>query len=180
MNELTTSIYILTSEALDVAQTLRDEIFQHRLNSNLRMAYYFETFHHNNFPIRQDVIEWTHTEHTGDVLREHYRHVSFLLAFLELTKESSTSSSYSSDGVLQHVNNLEEKLYELLCHMMTTLNNLNVRVGSHVTRSEIPEQLREITSVAVINSRDFIIAKDAVHFLSGLKESHSLMRSGYQ
>lgn len=102
-------------------------------------------------------------------MKNSYRKLSILLAFLELTKNDSIKLK-KHDDVVSHIDDLENKIYGVLCDMKMILWKLEQTLEHHVTRNEIPVKQREIRSFAVIAIRDYRTINDGVNLLKTLKD----------
>ncbi|XP_067656653.1 uncharacterized protein [Haliotis asinina] len=177
-NDLSAELYTRTKESHQHAIALREAATIHRLDSSVTLALILEGSTHVNFPSPDDVIFWTDKNSTTTTLKKDYENLSIAYVFLEAVQADDISDFNNTlKSTLEHA---MEKILAMLCTIESFLSNHDQSIGSYVTRQMMPSSLREITSDSSKRQRDYIIAKDVVHLLTRVKESHAMLKTGYQ
>ncbi|XP_046543430.1 uncharacterized protein LOC124253661 [Haliotis rubra] len=176
--DLSAELYTRTKESHQNAIALRETATIHRLDSSVTLALVLEGSTHVNFPSPDDVIFWTDKNSTATVLKKDYENLSIAYVFLEAVQ--ADDSSDFNNTLKSSLDQAMEKILAILCTMESLLSNHDQSIGSYVTRQVMPNSLREITSYSSKRQRDYIVAKDVVHLLTRVKESHTMLKTGYQ
>ncbi|ESO99018.1 hypothetical protein LOTGIDRAFT_174018 [Lottia gigantea] len=169
VKELIETFRYRIDDAATKSNSLRQTMFTERIGS-LQLESVYNGMHIDGMPLISDIEEWQNSNDTTKVVKADYKSLSKILVFMhqvkldEIEHNNSTLKRYIEDTI--------NDIYNSLCTLHNLLFCLNDSIDSHVTRDIMPQSQREIVLVSLRNQRDYVIAKDTMHFLFALKDSY--------